>query len=117
MNRIIDVYPPDQQNQIRTKLSFVLLGLISQQLIPRPDNKGRALALEVMIPNLAIRSLIRDSKFHQIYSQMQLGHGEHGMITFNQSLIHLVKTGLIAPEQAVKHSHETAELHKMLGEL
>ena len=115
VNRIIDVFSADQQAQIRTKLSFVLLGVISQKLIPRTDGKGRVLALEVLVPNTAIRSHIRDSRTHQIYSQMQLGQGEHGMITLNQSLANLVAAGYLTPEIALSSTTELTELKKMLG--
>jgi len=114
INRLIDVFPVDQQAQIRIKLSFVLLGIISQKLIPRTDNRGRVLALEVMIPNLAIRSLIRESKIHQIYAQMQLGQGAHGMITLNQSLMNLVKAGYLPLGMAIKCSSEPSELRKLM---
>ena len=73
INRIIDIFPPHQQPQVRAQLSLVLQGVISQQLIPRRDGKGRVLAVEVMIPNPAIRNLIREEKIHQLYSQMQVG--------------------------------------------
>jgi twitching motility protein PilT len=114
INRIVDVFAADHQDQIRTKLSFVLQGIISQQLIPRGDGKGRVLALEVLVPTLAIRSLIRESKIHQVYSQMQLGKGEHGMITLNQSLENLVRGGFLTPERALQSTYEVAELAKML---
>ncbi len=88
MNRIIDVFPPHQQSQVRAQLSFVLEGVISQQLIPKIGG-GRVLALEVMIPNAAIRNLIREDKIHQIYSIMQTGQSKFGMQTLNQSLYEL----------------------------
>jgi len=114
INRLIDVFPNEQQTQVRVKLSFVLLGIISQKLIPRVDNKGLVLALEVLIPTLAVRSLIRETKIHQIYSLMQLGQGSHGMITLNQSLFNLVQAGYLSPKVAVKHTTEPAELKKLL---
>src|SRR5512136_2578315 len=86
VNRIIDVFPPYQQTQVRTQLSFVLEGVLSQTLIPRLGGVGRCLALEIMIPNPAIRNLIREDKIHQIYSSMQTGQLKFGMQTFNQSL-------------------------------
>src|SRR5690606_11317666 len=91
INRIIDVFPPHQQSQIRAQLSFVLEGVVCQALLPR-KNGGRVLAMEVMIPTAGIRNLMREDKVHQIYSQMQVGQGEHGMQTFNQSLAELVLT-------------------------
>ena len=84
INRIIDVFPPYQQTQVRTQLSFVLEGVLSQTLIPRASGKGRVLALEVMVPNPAIRNLIREDKIHQMYSQMQVGQEKFGMQTLNQ---------------------------------
>ena len=88
MNRIIDVFPPHQQSQVRAQLSFVLEGVMSQQLIPKIGG-GRVLALEVMVPNPAIRNLIREDKIHQIYSIMQTGQSKFGMQTLNQSLYDL----------------------------
>src|SRR4029077_11589903 len=84
INRIIDVFPPHQQAQVRAQLSLVLQAVISQQLIPRRDGRGRVLAAEVMIPNAAIRNLIREEKVHQIYSQMQVGQTRYGMQTMSQ---------------------------------
>src|SRR3984893_12284318 len=81
INRIIDVFPPHHQPQVRSKLSFVLQGVASQQLLPRMGAPGRVLALEVMIPNPAIRNLIREDKVHQVYSQMQIGQEKYGMQT------------------------------------
>src|SRR5512134_783242 len=86
INRVIDVFPPHQQSQVRAQLSFVLEGVMSQLLLPRAGSAGRALALEVLMPNAAVRNLIREDKVHQIYSQMQVGQAKFGMQTFNQSL-------------------------------
>ena len=83
-------------------------------LVARADGPGRALALEIMIPDPAIRNLIREDKVHQIYSQMQVGQGEHGMQTFNQSLAELVLTGEIDRELALTRSSQPAELASML---
>ena len=84
INRIIDVFPPHQQSQIRAQLSFVLEGVMCQALLPKANSPGRVMALEVMIPNPAIRNLIREDKIHQIYSQMQIGQDKFGMQTMNQ---------------------------------
>ncbi len=89
INRIVDVFPPYQQPQVRAQLSFVLEGVLCQSLLPRANGPGRALALEVMVPNPAIRNLIREDKIHQIYSQMQVGQDKFGMQTMNQSLASL----------------------------
>lgn len=113
INRVIDMFETGQQNQVRTQLSFVLEGVLCQTLLPRIGG-GRALAVEVMVPNHAIRSLIRDSKIHQIYSQMQLGQGVNEMQTFNQSLADLVQNNLITPETALSRSSDPAELRSML---
>ena len=115
INRIIDVFPPHQQTQIRTQLSFVLEGVLAQQLIPRIGGKGRALAMEVMIPNAAIRNLIREDKIQQIYSLMQVGQAKFGMQTMNQSLLSLVERHLITLEDAMERSHNLDEFRQMLS--
>ena len=114
INRIIDVFPPYQQPQIRANLSFVLEGVISQQLIPRLGGAGRILALEVMVPNVAIRNLIREDKVHQIYSQMQVGQNRFGMVTLNQTLLALVQKRLVSVEEALGRSSELDEFRTML---
>src|SRR5208282_4955976 len=96
INRVIDAFPPHQQDQIRAKLSFVLQGVISQQLLPRLGSPGRCMALEVMLPNAAIRNLIREGKIHQIYTQMQMGQDKYGMQTLNQALFALYKNRMIS---------------------
>jgi twitching motility protein PilT len=115
INRIIDVFPPNQQSQIRAQLSFVLEGVIAQTLIPKADGKGRVPALEVMVPNAAIRNLIREDKIHQIYSQMQIGQGKSGMQTMNQSLAALYLKRLITLEEATAHSSEPDELQQIIA--
>ncbi|MCD6525737.1 MAG: PilT/PilU family type 4a pilus ATPase [Desulfuromonas sp.] len=115
INRIVDVFPTNQQAQIRTQLSFVLEGVLSQTLIPRASGKGRALALEVMVPNVAIRALIRDDKVHQLYSQMQMGQEKFGMQTMNQSLFTLFHRKLISLEDAMIRSPEKDELRQMIA--
>ena len=114
INRIIDVFPPHQQQQIRVKLSFVLQGVVSQQLIPRMGSPGRVIALEVLIPNPAIRNLIREDKIHQIYSQMQVGQEKHGMQTLNQALYSLWGRRIISLEEAMGRSLEPDELRMMM---
>jgi twitching motility protein PilT len=114
INRVIDVFPPHQQAQIRAQLSFVLEGVMSQLLVPRTGSAGRALALEVLMPNAAVRNLIREDKVHQIYSQMQIGQGKHGMQTMNQSLFSLLARRLITLEEAMGHSPDQEELKTML---
>src|SRR5215831_15637185 len=114
INRVIDVCPPYQQPQVRAQLSVVLEGVVSQQLIPRMDGKGRVLCCEVMIPNAAIRNLIREQKVHQVYSQMQVGQAKHGMQTLNQCLYALYSRRLITLEEAMGRSNEVEELRGMI---
>ncbi len=114
VTRIIDVFPPEQQEQIRIQLSFVLQGVISQRLVPKIGG-GRVLAYELLIPNTAIRSLIRENKLQQIYSIMQSGQAETGMQTMNQSLASLYRSGLITLEDAFRYSPDVKELERMLG--
>ncbi|BDU71186.1 type IV pilus twitching motility protein PilT [Mesoterricola silvestris] len=115
MNRIIDVFPAHQQPQIRAQLSLVLEGVICQSLIPKASGKGRSLALEVMIPNPAIRNLIREDKIHQIYSSMQTGQLKFGMQTFNQSLSELVLKGDITQDMAMSYSSNQEELRELIN--
>src|SRR4029077_13918889 len=114
INRIIDVFPPHQQPQVRSKLSFVLQGVVSQQLLPRHNAPGRVLALEILVPNPAIRNLIREDKVHQIYSSMQVGQEKYQMQTLNQSLFSLYQRRLISQEEAMGRSLEPEELRMML---
>ena len=116
VNRIIDVFPSDAQSQIRTQLSFVLEGVLSQTLLPRANRGGRCLALEVMVPNAAIRNLIRDDKLHQIYSQMQMGQDKHGMQTMNQSLANLYLRRMITMDDALSRSSDHDELRRLMSE-
>jgi twitching motility protein PilT len=117
INRVIDVFPPHQQAQVRAQLSLVLQGVVSQQLIARRDGRGRVLAAEIMIPNAAIRNLIREEKIHQIYSQMQVGQAKYGMQTMTQALMNLVQRNLITPEEALGHATEIEEMRQNLGPL
>ncbi len=117
INRVIDVFPPHQQEQIRVQLSFVLEGILSQQLIAKKSGKGRVLAIELLVPNPAIRNLIREDKIHQIYSMMQTGAAKSGMQTMNQSLIELYSKGHLSYEDAVSRSPVPEELMTMLQRL
>jgi len=101
INRIIDIFPTQYQTQIRIMLSMSLEAVLTQALLPRPDGKGRVLAMEIMIPNPAIRNLIRENKIHQIYSAMQMGQEKFGMQTFNQSLANLYFRKLITLDVAM----------------
>jgi twitching motility protein PilT len=114
INRIIDVFPPHQQEQIRVQLSFVLEGVLSQQLIAKKSGKGRALAVELLVPNPAIRNLIREDKIHQVYSMMQTGQTKFGMQTMNQSLMELYTKGHISYEDAIARSPVPEEIITML---
>src|SRR6266516_3349286 len=115
INRIIDVFPSHQQTQIRTQLSFVLEGILCQSLLERASGKGRIMAMEVLVPNAAIRNLIREDKVHQIYSMMQTGQSKYGMQTFNQSLATLYFKKLISLQTALSRSSNPDELQEMIS--
>jgi twitching motility protein PilT len=113
MNRIIDVFPTSQQAQVRAQLSLVLEGVLSQQLVPTADGRGRAMALEIMVTTPAIRNLIREEKLHQIYSAMQAGH-KFGMQTMNQALVDLINKRRISREEGLNRSTLPEELEQLL---
>ena len=113
INRIIDVFPPHQQPQIRTQLSFILEGVLSQQLVPKIGG-GRALAMEIMIPTMAVRNLIREDKIHQMYAVMQTGQAKTGMMTMNQSLADLYRRKIITREDALGFCTELDEMERLL---
>ena len=114
INRIIDVFPSMQQAQVRAQLSLTLEGILCQTLLPKADGRGRALAMEILIPNSAIRNLIREDKVHQVYSMMQTGQDIHGMQTFNQSLATLFHKRLITRELAMQRTSNTNELRDLI---
>jgi twitching motility protein PilT len=114
INRILDAFPPHHQSQIRAQLSFVLQGVITQTLVPNAEGPGRAMAMEIMIPNAAIKNLIREDKVHQIYSVMQTGQATSGMQTMNQSLYNLYSRRLITRDDALGRSMEPDELETMM---
>ncbi len=114
INRIIDVFPAHQQQQIRTQLSMVLEGVMCQTLLPRLGGVGRVMSMEIMIPTSAIRNLIREDKIHQMYSAMQTGQESHGMQTFNQSLATLYMNKQISLEMAMGKSPNAAELQDLI---
>ncbi len=113
INRIIDTFPASSQSQIRSQLSFVLLGVLTQQLIPRQRGIGRALAAEVLICTPAVKAAIRDDKLHQIYGMMQAGQ-KHGMQTMNQSLFRLYYNREITKASALEQSVNPIELEQMM---
>jgi twitching motility protein PilT len=115
INRVVDVFPAHQQPQIRAQLSFVLEGILCQSLLPRANGKGRVMAMEILIPNAAIRNLIREDKVHQIYSMMQTGQSKYGMQTFNQSLATLYFRKMITLQQAISRSSNPDELQEMIS--
>ncbi|HMJ09581.1 MAG TPA: PilT/PilU family type 4a pilus ATPase, partial [Pyrinomonadaceae bacterium] len=114
INRIIDVFPSAQQSQIRTQLSLVLEGIMCQALLPKASGDGRAMALEILIPNAAIRNLIREDKIHQIYSMMQTGQDKFGMQTFNQALATLHHQRVITLETAMQRTSNADELKELI---
>ena len=114
IHRIVDIFPSNQQGQIRAQLSMVLEGILCQSLIPKMNGTGRAMAMEILIPNSAVRNLIREDKIHQIYSTMQTGQGKFGMQTFNQSLAHLVLTRQISRDDALAKSSSPEELLELI---
>ncbi len=115
INRVIDIFPAHQQTQIRTQLSFVLEAVLCQSLLPTADGKSRCLAMEILIPNSAVRNLIREDKIHQIYATMQTGQLKHGMMTFNQSLASLYFQGKITKDVAIARSSSKDELLDMMN--
>jgi len=115
INRIIDVFPSHQQSQIRAQLSLVLEGVMCQALLPRVDGRGRAMVMEILVPNAAIRNLIREDKIHQIYSSMQSGQDKFGMQTFNQSLYSVYMQRQITLETALARSSNAEELQDMIN--
>ncbi|MGB5163025.1 MAG: type IV pilus twitching motility protein PilT [Thermoanaerobaculia bacterium] len=115
INRIIDVFPPHQQGQVRVQLSFVLQGILCQSLLHKASGKGRVLAMEIMIPTTAIRNLIREDKIHQVYGMMQAGQAKLGMQTFNQSLAALYFRRQISLQTAMLRSSYPDELQEIIA--
>jgi twitching motility protein PilT len=114
INRIIDVFPSAQQSQVRTQLSLVLEGIMCQALLPKAGGDGRCMALEILVPNAAIRNLIREDKIHQIYSMMQTGQEKFGMQTFNQALASLYHSRQITLEAAMQRTSNPDELKDLI---
>jgi twitching motility protein PilT len=115
INRIVDVFPAHQQPQVRAQLSMVLEGILCQALLPRADNRGRAMVMEILVPTPAIRNLIREDKIHQIYSSMQTGTSHSGMQTFNQSLVNAYFAKSISIEMALSRSSNPDELQDLIN--
>ena len=115
LNRIIDVFPASQQGQVRVQLSFLLEGIICQALLPKASGQGRALSMEILIPTIAIRHLIREDKVHQIYGMMQTGQTKHGMQTFNQSLASLYFKRQITLQTAMARTSSKDELQEIIS--
>jgi twitching motility protein PilT len=114
LDRIIDVFPPGQQGQIRAQLSVALQGIMTQMLLPTADGAGRCVAAEVLVPTPAVRNLIRESKSHQIYSVLQTG-GAHGMQTMDAALAQLVRAGTITRQLAESRAHSVEEMRRLIG--
>ncbi len=114
IDRIIDVFPPHQQQQVRVQLATTLQGVVTQQLLQTSDGRGRCVAVEVLVATPAVRNLIREGKTHQIYSIMQAG-GRFGMQTMDQSLATLVKQGRVTQQMAYERCHDAEELNRLIG--
>jgi twitching motility protein PilT len=114
VDRIVDVFPPAAQQQVRVQLSVALQGIVTQQLLPTSDGSGRCVATEVLVPTPAVRNLIREGKTHQIYSALQTG-GQFGMQTMDASLAQLVRESKISREQAEARSSAPEELRRLMG--
>ncbi len=113
INRIIDTFPPQSQEQARSQLSFILLGVMTQQLVPKSRGTGRSLAAEVLVCTPAVRSAIREDKLHQIYGMMQAGQ-KFGMQTMNQALYKLYAKRDISRDVALERAPDPVELEQMI---
>ena len=114
IDRVIDVFPPHQQQQVRVQLAGTIAGVVSQQLVPTVDGKGRAVAAEILVATPAVRNLVREGKTHQIYTSMQAG-GKHGMQVMDQHLAELVKKGRVSYEAALERAHHVEEFNRLAG--
>jgi twitching motility protein PilT len=114
IDRIIDVFPSEQQGQVRAQLSVALQGIMTQTLLPTADGSGRVVAAEILVPTAAVRNLIREGKTHQVYSVIQTG-GSHGMQTMDASLAGLVRSGKVTRALAESRAHSVEELRRLLG--
>jgi twitching motility protein PilT len=116
VDRIIDVFPPSQQGQVRVQLSVALQGIVTQQLLPTADGKSRTVACEILVPTPGVRNLIREGKTHQIYSALQTG-GNVGMQTMDSALVDLARRGVITPQLAEARATSPDELKRLMGSL
>src|SRR5437016_8678840 len=114
INRIIDVFPSEQQSQVRAQLAFCLEGVVTQTLLPKMTGRGRAMAAEILVATPAIRAQIREDKIHQIYSMMQSGK-KYGMCTMNDSLYNLYMSKTVSMEDCLRSSHDEKEFLRMIG--
>ncbi len=114
IDRVIDVFPPHQQHQVRAQLANALQGVVTQTLIPKSDGKGRVVACEILMPTPGVRNLIREGKNHQIYSAMQTG-SKFGMQTMDAALVELIRKGMISREEAEKRSSNPDELQRLIS--
>ena len=114
VDRIVDVFPPEQQAQIRVMLATTLQAVVTQQLVPTVNGKGRAVAAEVLVATAAVRNLIREGKGHQIPTQMQAG-AQYGMVTMDQHLAELVRVHRIALDTALERAANPDDLRNLLG--
>lgn len=115
ISRIVDMFPADRHDQVRSQLSFVLEGVITQILLPKKNGRGRAVACEILIPNTGIRHQIREGKLQMVYSSMQTGQKSSSMQTMNQCLFDLYKDGVIDLNEALSKTSELVELKTMLN--
>src|ERR1700684_1224989 len=114
IDRIIDVFPPSQQGQVRAQLSVALQGIMTQMLLPTSDGAGRCVAAEILVPTPAVRNLIREAKTHQIYSVLQTG-ASHGMQTMDAALAQLVRAGKVNRQLAETRSHAVEEFRRLIA--
>lgn len=114
LTRLVSVFPSHQQQEVRVQLSMVLVGVLAQRLLPKSQEKGRVMALEILVPTPAIRNLIREDKIHQIYSMMQTGQAQYGIQTLNQGLADLCQQNLISVETALGATTHAEEFTKLL---
>jgi twitching motility protein PilT len=114
MDRVIDVFPPHQQQQVRVQLAATIQGVVTQQLVPTIDGAGRVVACEILVATPAVRNLVREGKIHQMYSAMQAG-GRFGMQVMDQALAELVRKGRITLDAAIERCHDVEDLRRLAG--